>query len=569
MRSAAAKLAGEWGPARPEAAEVRERERGSKFKAATHEHLPYQNNASPTPISTFQHQLQGSLDTNFCFRQHQPRARQTFPSIDQITSHNQEANYSFTGSTGAFGGSPMDYQPPLSDPRRPEESDGGRPHIAHRLFSTLRRFLWLSPNPQKLKLDNERVRRPSNQSDIEGERSAGSNAYSKVDLMQQQHHPATESEFSTGLGISAAPDHVATSAYEPGFGTDSTRREPTSLSEKHEHANSNTPTPFRITSRFSFSQRTPITPDSNSFAARQSGDEHHYPVTPDPMDPVRVLSPWNLRWQRIVLCFIVLCLNAACLSAALLSHRHKWVLALILFMKSKDLLSTVIAIAVLPVQAIYRLINPPEEVSAKWILTLISAYSETEEQIMRTVQTVRDQGLAQHKQVMCIILDGKPRNIESHLIRVVKTFRRPYVTSRFGRGELIIHTGFMPGNIPAIVIEKAENAGKKDSIILCHDLFNVMRGNAPLYTKLLRDEIWTTVLPTLTDDPDFKAFDLIFCTDADAIIHEGAIISLADVLSRGTNVIAACGLVLAEMKPGTEWSIWHLYQQFQVGYERF
>ena len=552
MRAAAVKLTGEWGGATPEVSGAEERERGLRVREANHEHLTYPHGASPTPISTFQRRLQGGLGTNFYFKRHQPRSGQAFPSIDQITSHDQDGSVSVTGSTRPLGSRPVEYQPPFSSQRDPEEAGRRRSHAVRRLILT-----------PKLKLDDDRARRPNNQFEVEGKRSARSDAHSNVDLMRQQHHPASESESSTVLAFSAAPSHIATS---PGFVMDSGRQDPAYLSEKHEHANSNILHSANKMSRLPFNQRTWTTPDSDSFAFRQSGDEHHYPATSDPVDPVRRLSSWNLRWQRLVLCFVVLCLNGACLSVALVSHRHKWVLALILFMKSKDLLSTVLAIVVLPIQALFRIIHSPEEVSPKWILTLISVYSETEEQIMKTVQNVRDQGLAQHKQVMCIILDGKPRSIESHLIQVVKTFRRPYVTSRFVRGELIINAGFMPGNIPAIVIEKAQNAGKKDSIILCHDLFNVMRGNAPLYTKLLRDEMWTMVLPTLTDDPDFKAFDLIFCTDADTIIHEGAMTGLADALSRGTDVIAVCGLVLAEMKPGAEWSIWHLYQQFQVGW---
>ena len=197
-------------------------------------------------------------------------------------------------------------------------------------------------------------------------------------------------------------------------------------------------------------------------------------------------------------------------------------------------------------------------------MSLITAYSETEEQILKTLTSVRIHKILPHKQVICVVLDGKPKDIRKHFTRTIKYFRRPYVTLKFARSELKITAGFIE-DTPVIIIEKSENAGKKDSLVLCHDLFNALRDNAPVYTKLLRNELTTTVLPLLTHMEDFKGFDVVFATDADSIVHEGAIASLVNALGRDKNAIAACGLVLAEMKPGAEWSSWYLYQQFEVG----
>jgi hypothetical protein len=113
------------------------------------------------------------------------------------------------------------------------------------------------------------------------------------------------------------------------------------------------------------------------------------------------------------------------------------------------------------------------------------------------------------------------------------------------------------------------NTGKKDSLVLCHDLFNVPRENMPLYTRLLREEIWTEILPVLTKGQGFTKFDMVFCTDADSTIHKGAVAALADALVRDENAIAACGLVLVELELGLEWSFWNLYQQFQYTFGQF
>ncbi|KAM0371880.1 hypothetical protein ACHAPZ_004898 [Fusarium culmorum] len=118
-------------------------------------------------------------------------------------------------------------------------------------------------------------------------------------------------------------------------------------------------------------------------------------------------------------------------------------------------------------------------------------------------------------------------------------------------------------DVPVIIIEKVKNAGKKDSLVLCHDLFNYPRENSPLYTQLLRKEMWDEILPELTKGEEFNGFDMVFCTDADSTIYKGAVALLANALARDKDAIAACGLVLVELEPGYEWSFWNLYQQFQ------
>lgn len=111
--------------------------------------------------------------------------------------------------------------------------------------------------------------------------------------------------------------------------------------------------------------------------------------------------------------------------------------------------------------------------------------------------------------------------------------------------------------------------GKKDSLVLCHDLFNIPRDNMHVYTRLLREEIRTEILPILTEGQGFTRFDMIFCTDADSTIYQGAVANLADMLARDKDAIAACGLVFVELEPGFEWSFWNIYQQFQYTYGQY
>ncbi|KAF5688779.1 chitin synthase [Fusarium denticulatum] len=293
-----------------------------------------------------------------------------------------------------------------------------------------------------------------------------------------------------------------------------------------------------------------------------------YPKIDDPVDPARILSKRDLRNQRVAFMGIIVIINICMAITAFFGKKSKLIFIVILFVKSKDFLSAILSPTGMMYRAIHDKLYPPKPVPRKWILSLIPAYSESEEQIVKTIFSLRDNGVEPHKQVMVVILDGKPRDVRSHMTRMVREFQRPYVSLRWKKGVLNVLAGFME-DVPVIVIEKVKNAGKKDSLILCHDLFNFPRENSPLYTKLLRKEMWDEILPELTKGEDFKGFDMVFCTDADSTIYKGAVALLANALARDDKAIAACGLVLVELEPGYEWSFWNLYQQFQYTFGQY
>ncbi|KAH7233647.1 chitin synthase-domain-containing protein [Fusarium tricinctum] len=293
-----------------------------------------------------------------------------------------------------------------------------------------------------------------------------------------------------------------------------------------------------------------------------------YPKIEDPVDPARILSPKDLRTQRVAFMGLIVILNICMAITALFGKKSKLIFVLILFVKSKDFLSAILSPTGMMCRAIYQKFYPPKPVARRWILSLIPAYSESEEQIVKTIFSLRDNGVDPHRQVMVVILDGKPRDVRSHMTRMVREFQRPYVSLKWKKGVLNVLAGFME-DVPVIVIEKVKNAGKKDSLILCHDLFNYPRENSPLWTKLLRKEMWEDILPELTKGEDFNGFDMVFCTDADSTIYKGAVALLANALARDDKAIAACGLVLVELEPGYEWSFWNLYQQFQYTFGQY
>ena len=284
----------------------------------------------------------------------------------------------------------------------------------------------------------------------------------------------------------------------------------------------------------------------------------------DAVDLRRALSNLNLFIQRIVFGSIVLAMNIACLVAALKSERHLWVLIIILLVKAKDIFSTFIQVGWLAFSCFWRRKKKQQpRISGKWILTCITAFEETEEQIMRTINSVINNAPQKHHMAMVIMVDGRPQKILRHFTEVNQIIHRPYRTWRHAHNEVNIYTGLIKG-MPIIMFEKIANAGKKDSLILCHDLFNHMRENVPDPTKEMRAEVWTKLLPQIIRMDMPQKFDFLFFTDVDSMIYEDTLNHLAQALSEEPDSIAACGLVLAAMMPGNTWSMWYLYQQFQV-----
>ncbi|KAL5610732.1 hypothetical protein FOBRF1_006849 [Fusarium oxysporum] len=293
-----------------------------------------------------------------------------------------------------------------------------------------------------------------------------------------------------------------------------------------------------------------------------------YPEIEDPVNPARDLSKFDLRNQRMIFLSVIVLINGLMAVTAFFGKKSKLIFILVLFVKSKDFLSAILSPCGMICRWVYQKFRPPPDVKPLWILSLIPAYSESEEQIVKTIFSLRGNGVEPHRQVIVVILDGKPRDVRSHMTRMVRDFQRPYISLKFKRGVLNILAGFMD-DVPVIVIEKVKNAGKKDSLILCHDLFNYPRDNSPPYTQLLRKEIWGDIIPKLTEGYEFNGFDQVFCTDADSTIYKGALALLANAIARNKNAIAACGLVLVELEPGYEWSFWNLYQQFQYTFGQY
>ncbi|TQN65407.1 hypothetical protein CSHISOI_10202, partial [Colletotrichum shisoi] len=221
-----------------------------------------------------------------------------------------------------------------------------------------------------------------------------------------------------------------------------------------------------------------------------------WPTLPDPLNPNKKLRPRQLTAQRICFILVVFLLNIGLAAVACFGDAGLATLVFILFVKCKDFLSSLLSLVCQTGTSIYRRFRPPAPVSQRGILLLIPAYSESEEQLVKTVYSLRDNG-----------------NIKTEFSRACADIERPYHSLKYKKSTLRIKAGFMQ-DVPVIVIEKVKNSGKKDSLVLMHELFNAPRDSTPTYTRLLREEVWRTIFPALTEGTGFRAFSMIFCTDA-------------------------------------------------------
>jgi hypothetical protein len=167
-----------------------------------------------------------------------------------------------------------------------------------------------------------------------------------------------------------------------------------------------------------------------------------YPEIPEPKDPARTLQRKDLRNQKLFFLGVIIFLNVGMAMFAVFANQKMVIFIFILFIKSRDFLSALLSAFGLLTRRIYRIFKPPVPVPEQWILTLIPTYSESEEQIVKTIYSLRDNEVGPHKQVMVVLLDGKPRKVRDHMTRIVREFQRPYTSLKHKRGVLNITAGF-------------------------------------------------------------------------------------------------------------------------------
>lgn len=235
-------------------------------------------------------------------------------------------------------------------------------------------------------------------------------------------------------------------------------------------------------------------------------------------------------------------------------------------LKSKDIVMALVQLCKLVYTFvkiwIFRLDIPHITVEHKNIATIIPVYSEANEQVEQTLKSILSNKLDKNSNLVCIITDGLENTIDDNLTLVVNRSEHNYISWNQNNNFLDIVYGFV-NSTPCVIIHKKFNIGKKDSLILAHDIFNFVRNNLNKTNIQFRQDIRKQIY----DIYGILEFDFMFCTDADTFIEERSIYSLMETVIRH-NAIAACGLVVVDFA-NQPWNFWNMFQNFQYLYGQY
>lgn len=196
------------------------------------------------------------------------------------------------------------------------------------------------------------------------------------------------------------------------------------------------------------------------------------------------------------------------------------------------------------------------------IISLIPVYSETKEQIDGTVNSIMENDIGEHNNLLLIFCDGLDVDIQDSLTSVIKVVEEEYVSWKEVTNIVSVTYG-MINRYPCIIMKKKKNQGKRDTLILTHDIFNFPRTNIHKKCLVLRENVRKQINELYNIDE----FQFMFCTDADSILTPNCFSSLLETMERKGS-IACCGLVVVDFSEGP-WDLWMVFQNFQYLYGQY
>jgi chitin synthase len=266
------------------------------------------------------------------------------------------------------------------------------------------------------------------------------------------------------------------------------------------------------------------------------------------------------KWCLIA---FILLVNAAGCVLVYYTQNLQVILAIIVALKSKDIIMAIM----FAFNMIYRAFTRSNELPSleisdeiERVVAFVPSYDESEEQIAKTVDSIHNNKLGPHYVLTVVVSDGK-NNYDNLLTSVESVKDYTYQSWKAHDVNCTISLGTR-NNKHIAVIKKQVNVGKKDSIILLHDLFNVPRSNMSSINRELRE----TLRQTISGVFGVSEFDYIFCTDGDTVVDENSIACLVDTM-KSRNAMASCGIVNADKSSGN--FFWNNIQNFQYLYGQY
>jgi len=280
------------------------------------------------------------------------------------------------------------------------------------------------------------------------------------------------------------------------------------------------------------------------------------------------------KWLYI---FGIVTINVAMCVFVFYMKNLQVVVFLILALKTKDIIMSVIftlnMVLYRNIRELITYVSPKAKehyeskrktVISENVLSLVPYYRETMGQVAQTVDSIQNSELRTNNVLVCVVSDGI--RAYNDLVTEVVTEMTGYYVSWKGETVSVNMTFGLRNEKPIMMIHKNKNMGKKDTLILCHDLFNTLRLDAALMNRTLRSEVAEVLLTHF----GLADFGYMFTTDADTILQKTSLITLMDEIhTRGA--LAACGILNVD-KSGTKTItqvVWDGLQDFQYMYGQY
>jgi chitin synthase len=259
----------------------------------------------------------------------------------------------------------------------------------------------------------------------------------------------------------------------------------------------------------------------------------------------------------------ILLLNAGGCVLVYYTQNLKIVFGIIVAMKSKDILMAIMFVCNMIYRNIVRYPGEMDEIESDIIdkvVVFVPVYDESIEQVNRTINSITENKCRNKKVLIVVVSDGKTDYantmdvVTNQTIDIYKSWKGVDIKCFIKMGK--------KNNKDMIYIEKDINSGKKDSIILLNDLFNVERGNMSGANRLFKTNVMKEVESLFGE----KEYNYIMYTDGDTVLDENAIDCLVDTIKkRGAK--ACCGMVNVDKSNGNVF--WNNLQNFQYLYGQY
>jgi chitin synthase len=257
------------------------------------------------------------------------------------------------------------------------------------------------------------------------------------------------------------------------------------------------------------------------------------------------------KWLLVI---FILLLNALGCALVYYTRNLQVILYVILVLKSKDILVAVMFPINLVIRYLRRKTTDSEVAEApSHIVAFVPVYTESKSQITRTLQSIVEQN---QNTLLFLISDGNYNYdylIDDLKLRHVSS----YTSWKHETIDITVSYGIHNGN-NIVIVRKNQNMGKKDSIILCHSIFNFAQDTPLPISAQIRDNI--------RDIFNLSEFHYILGIDADTVLSNGSISSLINSIT-SRDAIASCGIVNADTSQGN--IFWNHLQNFQYLYGQY